>query len=97
MSIEQEAREMAQELRFTSAHYIDEPEAKEVVERAADFIQSALTSRNAVLEKIADRIVLDVAELPDRTSPDDWPEAMLVTGEELHWIVLEALKATPNA
>jgi len=24
-----------------------------------------------------------VAELPDRTSPDDWPEAMLITGNEL--------------
>lgn len=29
------------------------------------------------------RFILDVAELPDRTSPDDWPEAMLITGPEL--------------
>ncbi len=43
--------------------------------------------------KIADHIVREVAELADRTSPDDWPEAMLVTGEELHLIVTEALAA----
>lgn len=40
---------------------------------------------------IADRIVTDVAELPDRTSPDDWPEAMLVTAEELRLIVCRAI------
>lgn len=32
-------------------------------------------------------IVLRVAELPDRTSPEDWPEAMLVTADELTEIV----------
>jgi hypothetical protein len=35
----------------------------------------------------------DVAELPDRTSPDDWPEAMLVTSEELRAIVLSRLRS----
>jgi len=38
---------------------------------------------NELARNIADRIVKDVAELSDRTSPDDWPEAMLVTAEEL--------------
>jgi hypothetical protein len=33
--------------------------------------------------EIAERIAKDVAELSDRTSPDDWPEAMLVTADEL--------------
>lgn len=37
-------------------------------------------------EQIADAICLEVCELPDRTSPDDWPEALLVTAEELHAI-----------
>lgn len=32
-------------------------------------------------------ILRDVAELPDRTSPDDWPEALLVTAEELREIL----------
>lgn len=35
------------------------------------------------------RIITRVCELPDRTSPDDWPEAMLVTDDELHNILLE--------
>lgn len=43
--------------------------------------------------KTADRIVQRVAELPDRTSPDDWPEAMLVTAEELWEIVTSELAA----
>lgn len=42
-------------------------------------------------QQIAEQVVRDVCELPDRTSPDDWPEAMLVTGEEPHLIVLRAL------
>lgn len=40
---------------------------------------------------IAAQIVRDVSELPDRTSPDYWPQAMLVTGDELASIVLGAL------
>lgn len=35
-------------------------------------------------------------ELPDRNSPEDWPEAMLVTGPELRNIVLTALAASPE-
>lgn len=43
--------------------------------------------------RIAELIVRDVAELPDRTSPDDWPEALLVTGEELHALIVEHFSA----
>lgn len=39
----------------------------------------------------ADRVVERVAELPDRTSPEDWPEAMLVTADELRHIVTTQL------
>lgn len=42
-------------------------------------------------EQIAEQVCCDVAELPDRNSPDDWPEAMLVTHDELRNIVLDAL------
>lgn len=35
----------------------------------------------------ADMIVREVAELPDRTSPDDAPDMMLVKAEELRLIV----------
>lgn len=34
-------------------------------------------------------VIQRVAELPDRTSPDDWPEAMLVTADELRAILTE--------
>lgn len=38
--------------------------------------------------ELADEFVRDVCELPDRTSPEDWPEALLITGEELHEMLL---------
>jgi L-aminopeptidase/D-esterase-like protein len=41
---------------------------------------------------IVDLIVRDVAELPDRTSPDDWPEAMIVTATELRQIIRARLE-----
>lgn len=44
---------------------------------------------------IAEQVVQIVAELPDRTSPDDWPEAMLVTADELRDIVSDAVLAAP--
>lgn len=40
---------------------------------------------------VVDAIVRAVAELPDRSSPEDWPEAMLVTAEELTGILRDAL------
>lgn len=39
-------------------------------------------------QTLAQAICLDVAELPDRTSPHDWPDAMLVTADELTEIVI---------
>jgi hypothetical protein len=44
-------------------------------------------------EAVADKVVQGVAELPDRTSPDYWPEAMLVTKGELRTIVMGAIDA----
>ncbi len=41
--------------------------------------------------EIATQIVRDVAELPDRTSPEDQPDMMLVTSDELTAIVLSSL------
>lgn len=51
-----------------------------------------MTDLEAQAEALAQQVVQDVAELPDRTSPDDWPEAMLVTSEELRSIVSAALR-----
>ena len=43
---------------------------------------------------VIDSIVRQVAELPDRNSPEDWPEAMLVTQDELAVILAVILEAT---
>lgn len=43
------------------------------------------------MEDTITSILKRVAELPDRSSPDDWPEAMLVTGKELEQILHEEL------
>ncbi|MDH1697819.1 hypothetical protein N5I05_04530 [Acinetobacter johnsonii] len=43
-----------------------------------------------VAEKI-ELIIRDVAELPDRTSPEDWPEALIVTSGELEEILTQHL------
>jgi hypothetical protein len=43
------------------------------------------------IKRIIERVLQDVCELPDRTSPDDQPEMMLVTGEELETILENAL------
>lgn len=54
------------------------------------------TSEPTLLEEIAGdvagRVCQLVADLPDRTSPDDQPEMMLVTGDELHDIVCQAVE-----
>lgn len=39
------------------------------------------------LDHFVESVCRDVAELPDRTSPDDWPAAMLVTADELEIII----------
>ncbi|MCP1550652.1 MULTISPECIES: hypothetical protein [Methylorubrum] len=47
-------------------------------------------------KRIADRLVVDACELPDRTSPEDQPEMLLITGEELHGFLMQAMEeATP--
>lgn len=50
-----------------------------------------MTDSTALVERVANEVATtvcqDVAELPDRTSLDDWPEAMLVTADELQLIV----------
>ncbi|MGQ8878779.1 hypothetical protein ACUTR7_14820 [Delftia sp. NA_296.1] len=61
--------------------------------------QKAPAALNAAA--IAEAVCQRVAELPDRNSPEDWPEAMLVTGTELIDLVTceitQALTAAPQA
>lgn len=51
------------------------------------------TPLEEIATDVADRVCQMVTELPDRTSPDDQPEMMLVTGQELHDIVCQAIEA----
>lgn len=44
-----------------------------------------------------DAVALDIAELGDRTSPDDQPEMMLVTAAELRRIILVNVPCAPSA
>lgn len=55
----------------------------------------AMTQEEA--EKIAQGIVREVAELPDRTSPEDWPDALLVTADELVAILTSYLLSADQA
>ena len=54
---------------------------------------------NLIPSAIAAAVCQRVAELDDRSSPADWPEAMLVTQDELHTILIEELAtlSTPQA
>jgi len=51
----------------------------------------------AALPSRVQEIIQQVAELPNRTSPDDWPEAMLVTADELQCILETALRDLASA
>ncbi|MCO5355117.1 hypothetical protein [Acidovorax kalamii] len=48
-------------------------------------------------EAMVREICRAVAELPDRNSPEDWPEAMLVTHEELADILRASLAASAGS
>jgi hypothetical protein len=54
------------------------------------------TAAPVVDEAMVSEIVREVAELPDRDSPEDWPEAMLVTAAELTEILTAALAQQPG-
>lgn len=43
------------------------------------------------IDELIETIIQDVAELPDRSSPEDWPEALILTGEELEEILIQNL------
>ena len=59
------------------------------IDETADAVLDLIPTHRA--DALATRVCRMVAELPDRNSPAEWPEAMLVTHEELRSIVLGAL------
>ncbi len=56
---------------------------------AARFLKKSAS--DGMTDRVVDQIVRDVAELPDRTSPEDQPDMMLVTADELTLIVRRVL------
>jgi hypothetical protein len=68
----------------------------DLAESIADKIDALLTmSATQRIEAKIEAFIVDVAELPDRTSPDDWPEAMLVTAPELDRLLREHFGEAP--
>lgn len=66
------------------------------LERVEGKIDAALTSLRSLNKEVEEAVVSvcrAVAELPDRNSPADWPEAMLVTHDELADAVRTAVAA----
>ncbi|HEX3863554.1 MAG TPA: hypothetical protein VHY35_17865 [Stellaceae bacterium] len=49
-------------------------------------------TKPSAAERLADALVIDVCELPDRTSPEDWPEMLLITPDELYTMALAVIK-----
>lgn len=68
----------------------------------AETAEQALSTATALMERIArlspegiqkfaNKACQWLCELPDRTSPEDWPEACLVEPQELHDYLVEQL------
>lgn len=102
MSAEHEAVEAARRLRryvglARKGRMIVGQNFFNTLTRAADML-AALSDRAEgiraeTIEATANDICRDVCELGDRTSPDDQPNMLLVTTEELHAIVTERLRS----
>lgn len=48
-------------------------------------------------KRLADAIIREVCELPNRTSPEDQPDALTVTWQELHAIIIGELEPALEA
>lgn len=88
------AEKAARDSFRTACKVADERDAADCRESAAASEVADLRARLAArerLEALFGEVVQAVAELPGRSSPDDWPEAMLVTGNELLDILRDKL------
>lgn len=80
---------LASQRRMQARDQLD-PEFSQFMTAVAERLAS-LTDASAAV-RIATSICQSVVEIPDRTSPDDQPDMMLVTADELHTIVICALE-----
>lgn len=63
-----------------------------LAQRLVDSSARGALGDDPLVKDIANSVVQSVAEMDDRTSPDDQPEMLLVTGEELHTHILLAFE-----
>ena len=62
----------------------------EIICNYKELVEAARAEMSNLQDKL-ELIIRDVAELPDRTSPEDWPEALIVTSDELEEILTQHL------
>lgn len=74
-------RQWAEEAQKTAERFFDEAKAE----------RANLAAMATLIEKAPARIVRAVCELPDYTSPEDQPDVIMCTVDELHAIVVQAL------
>lgn len=74
-------RQWAEEAQKTAERFFDEAKAE----------RANLAAMATLIEKAPARIVRAVCELPDYTSPEDRPDVIMCTVDELHAIVVQAL------
>lgn len=100
LALRARVEELERELAAIGAGGV-EPLRKQAAQAAVPETREALAKRLIADVQVADTIATSacqrVAELPDRDSPADGPESMLVTGDELHMIVREAVIEAQSA
>lgn len=94
LALRARVEELERELAAIGAGGVEPLRKAAAAQAAVPETREALGKRLIADVKVANAIAAvacqRVAELPDRDSPADWPEAMLVTCDELHMIVREA-------
>ncbi|GAA4475438.1 hypothetical protein [Gluconacetobacter asukensis] len=96
---EEQIKELADELMFETGMgdgvsiMTAERHAAEFEVRAKSALQAENERLREALDDVPATVLQAVAELPDRSSPDDAPDMMLVTADELASIVRAAIDA----
>lgn len=71
------------------------PESRVTTRKMGGFEMSVYLARKRT--ELIDAVIREVAKLPDRTSPADQPEMMLVTADELRTILTAQMSLMPSS
>lgn len=77
-------------LSITKGEWIDR--VMKMLATAKPVCDSGAMTDEVVLSEFVARVVLNISELPDRTSHEDDPEAMLCNSDEIDWSIQGALE-----